>query len=112
MPNPEKNPDSNPLFIVLLISTMPIGPGGMETASPRIIPFKSISIAGIIFPDNESKYNILLSGKNVKNFQQTQKEKKYCHRGNTENHRDPSVAFRHLPQKGRKKSIIFRFFFP
>lgn|GEM_PF-4978108 len=54
-PNPEKNPQSRPLFIVLLISTMPIGPGGIETASPRIIPFNSISIAEIIFPDYEKQ---------------------------------------------------------
>jgi hypothetical protein len=55
IPSPEKKPESQPLFIVLLINTMPIGPGGIDTASPRIIPFRSISIAGIIFPDNEKQ---------------------------------------------------------
>jgi hypothetical protein len=34
---------------------MPMGPGGIETASPRIIPFKSISIAGIIHNDNDGQ---------------------------------------------------------
>jgi hypothetical protein len=54
-PRPEKKPESQPRFIVLLINTMPIGPGGIDTASPRIIPFRSISIAGIIFSDNEKQ---------------------------------------------------------
>ena len=50
-PSPEKNPESQPLLIVLLISTIPIGPGGIDTASPRIIPLSSISIAVIIDHD-------------------------------------------------------------
>jgi hypothetical protein len=47
-PSPEKNPENIPLFIVLFIKMIPIGPNGIETVSPRIIPLSSISIAVII----------------------------------------------------------------
>ena len=63
-PNPETNPESNPLFIVLLISTMPIGPGGIETTNPRIIPLSSISIAGPSFEIIRSKYMKFICLKN------------------------------------------------
>jgi len=54
-PSPEKNPESISLLIVLLINIIPMGPNGIETVNPRIIPFRSISIAGIIFPEYEKQ---------------------------------------------------------